>query len=193
MVAKEDVAAYLSERRALKARLSEAIGLEPGAFGEERFNALALELFAYQYRWMARYRRLCDAGGADPRTVTEWRRIPPVATTLFKRAELFAGPEGEIAHRFSTSGTTQGGKGTSCFSEDGLAVMARSEVVNAARMLFPDVARMHILVLAPSPAVAPQMIMAWGMARLIERFGTKESCFLVGAQGLDVPRLCGLL
>ncbi len=41
--------------------------------------------------------------------------------------------------------------------------------------------------------MAPQMIMAWGMARLIERFGTGASGFLIEGPTLDVGAVIGRL
>jgi len=206
------------------ARLNEAIGQAPEAFGEELFAELALELFGHQYASMPRYRALCDSRGAAPSRVTSWRSIPAVPTALFKTTRFFAGADDEIAHVFSTSGTSAGpgSRGKACFSALGLDLMARSEVVNAQRMLFPDADNPRrkpgadpgasraqtpaqagrrprrkpgadpfhvILVLAPPPEAAPEMIMAWGMARLIEHFGAEGSGFLVGKEGLDVPGL----
>jgi len=179
------------DRTALVGELHEAIGLPDGQLAEGEFNALALKLFAHQYRHMGPYRNLCDSRGVAPGKVSDWTLVPPVPTTAFRELILFAGPDGEAAHTFSTSGTTQGvSKGRSCFSKDGLALMERSILVNAKRMLLPDVRRkIHILVLAPSPKAAPQMIMAWGMSRLIRHFGTRKSRFLIGREGLDVPVL----
>ena len=51
------------------------------ASSEERFNALALDLFALQHRYNATYRRLCDASGVSPGTVLGWEAIPTVPTS----------------------------------------------------------------------------------------------------------------
>lgn len=179
-------------RAGLGARLRKAMKSED--WGEEEFNRRALELFSYQYDQMQAYRSLCDTRGATPATLTEWAEIPAVPTSLFKGTRLACGPPAEIASVFSTSGTSDAlAKGKSHFSLDGLTLMRQSIITNARRMLFPDVKRIHILVLAPSPELAPQMIMAWGMARLLEEWGTKESRFLVSKDGLDIPSLMRLL
>jgi hypothetical protein len=158
------------------------------------FNQLALQLFAWQYARMQPYRRLCDSRGLTPETVKQWQAVPPVPTAMFKQMTLFAGAQSEIQQSFSTSGTTgTGEKGRSHFSALGLRLMETSIRLNASKMLFPDEEKMHILVLAPSPQMAPEMIMAWGMQRLIEHFGTDQSRFLIGKEGLDVPLLVQLL
>ena len=180
------------DRAALKQRLHEAIGAQD--WDDRKFTSLALELFAHQYEYMEPYRRLCNARRTTPDTVTEWVKIPPVPTTLFKQTRLACGPPEQIAAVFTTSGTSEGlAKGKSHFSAGGLELMKQSILTNASKMLFPDVGEMHILVLAPSTELAPQMIMAWGMARLVEHWGTDQSGFLVGKEGLQVPRLLELL
>jgi hypothetical protein len=162
---------------------------------EGSFDEAAADLFRFQWERNPAYRALCQARGVGPDSLTDSRQIPAVATRFFKRTTLFAGLPGQAAASFSTSGTSGGpsNKGRSYFSAAGLDLMETGIVANARAMLFPDVERTHILVLAPSPQAAPEMIMAWGMDRLIRHFGTPESGFLVGPQGLDVPGLLGKL
>ncbi|MBM4352442.1 MAG: long-chain fatty acid--CoA ligase [Deltaproteobacteria bacterium] len=175
--------------------LGEAIEAPEGYLDEKQFDGLALRLFAHQYEAMPAYRALCNARGGMPETVRGWRAIPAVSTSLFRTTAFFAGSDDAVAAVFATSGTTGGetNRGRSHFSTPGLELMEAGIVVNARRMLFPDIDRSHILVLAPSPELAPQMIMAWGMDRLIRHFGTPESRFLIGRSGLDVPLLVDLL
>lgn len=185
---------YQAQKRELHQALTQAVELPAEDFGEALFDELSMRLFEWQYRHVDAYRRLCDSRGRTPGTVDHWRQVPAVATATFKQLMLFAGPESEVAHAFATSGTTQGdNRGRSYFSAPGLALMETSIRVNAARMLFPDNRQTHILVLAPSPQLAPEMIMAWGMERLLDRFGTKESRFLIEEDGLDVGLMVGLL
>jgi len=178
------------ERRGIAEMLRAEIIADAGEWDSDTFEEMALALFRHQYKHMAPYRRLCDSRGATPDRIDRSRDIPPVPTSMYKSIPLFAGPESDVAQVFTTSGTTGADrKGESRFSKDGLDLMERSIVVNARRMLFPDIERLRILVLAPPPALAPRMIMAWGMERLIRRFGTDGSRFMVGPHGLDVPGL----
>ena len=185
---------FLKAGQSLKRELHRAFGLTEKKFDAKRFDALALKLFAHQYAYLEPYRNLCKARGVSAASIAGFRDIPAVPTSAFKQVKLLCGPATEPAHVFTTSGTSLGDrKGNAYFSTHGLGLMERSILVNAGRMLFPDVKRMHILVLAPSPAAAPQMIMAWGMEKLIEHFGTPKSRFLVGTDGLNVPALLTLL
>lgn len=156
----------------------------------ERFNSLALEVFEYQYRSIKPYRRLCQHKDKTPETVQSWSEIPAVPADSFKQFTLFTGPPDEIAKTFRSSGTTDSHNSSrSHFSAAGLELMNTAIAVNAGRMLFPDNRRSRILALAPSPEIAPQMIMVHGMNQMIGRFGDDGSRFCIGAQGLDVKSL----
>lgn len=161
-----------------------------------RRDLLALQLariHALRDPWA---RRLCALRGLDPATIERVEDWPGVPTEAFKRRELHVMPA-RVVRRFSTSGTSRGeaARGTACYSEDDLRLMDAAIDVNAARFLFPDsgTRRTRILILAPSPAAAPAMIMAYGMDRLRVRYGARRSEFLVGPGGLDVPRLLSLI
>src|SRR3954454_3632600 len=71
----------------------------------DSFADLALAAFAWQFERVEPYRRLCERRGVSPRTVTDWRQVPPVPPAAFKTLTLAAAPAVEI---FRSSGTTQG-------------------------------------------------------------------------------------
>ncbi|HEY4573903.1 MAG TPA: long-chain fatty acid--CoA ligase, partial [Thermoanaerobaculia bacterium] len=71
----------------------------------DSFADLALAAFAWQFERVEPYRRLCERRGVSPRTVTDWRQVPPVPTAAFKTLTLAAAPAQEI---FRSSGTTSG-------------------------------------------------------------------------------------
>ena len=56
------------------------------------FEELALAAFAWQFERIEPYRRLCERRGRAPRTVTDWRQVPPVPTAAFKTLTLAAEP-----------------------------------------------------------------------------------------------------
>ena len=74
---------------------------------ESEFNALALELFALQFRHNAAYRRLCEARGVTPEVIEHWIQIPAVPTTAFKDLELSCIPSEKRTAIFHSSGTTE--------------------------------------------------------------------------------------
>jgi hypothetical protein len=160
----------------------------------ERFNALALALFRWHLESMPRYRAFCARRVRDPRSLRDYRAIPPLPVEAFKHGDLSAASNSEIVHRFSTSGTARRGpdparRGVSAFDRDALEVMDVAIAHNAARYLFADGVRCRVMVLAPHPDTAPHMIMAHGMRHLMGSFGDEGSGFFAGKDGLDLPRL----
>jgi hypothetical protein len=80
----------------------------------DRFEDLALAIFAHQFARCAPYRDFATRRGATPDTVADWRDVPAVPIVAFKRADLTCG----VPQRtFLSSGTTQvrrRGRGTCC-------------------------------------------------------------------------------
>ena len=117
-----------------------------------------------------------------------WQQAVP--TALFKRRRLYWGADESIQTEFSSSGTSDPNRRSrASYSQRGLGLMNQAIDLAAERMLFPEGRSTRLLVMAPSPSQAPEMIMAHGMARLIERFGLPGSRFLMGPEGLDTTGL----
>lgn len=167
-----------------------------GSESEQRLCGLAFELARLHHQRIPIYRKLCEMRGVDLDRVQRLEDLPAVSSDAFKRAELHIKP-GAVVHRFTSSGTSGGEnkKGIACFSGDDFSLMDVAVDVNAERFLFPDHAERKtlILILAPSPDIAPQMIMVYGMKRLRDNYGMEGSDFLIGPQGLDFPRLVNSL
>ncbi|MCL7965412.1 MAG: hypothetical protein M8858_08340 [marine benthic group bacterium] len=76
-------------------------------WSEDKFTTLAQQIFAFQFEYCTPYRNYCSVRGVSPRSVHDWRRIPPVPTEAFRHVELrTTSTPGEL--RFRTSGTTRG-------------------------------------------------------------------------------------
>ena len=76
--------------------------------------------------------------------------------------------------------------------EDGTRLVFGANKKMTASYLFPDFEegkRCRILILAPSPQLAPSMGMAIGMDQTRTHFGTEDSIFLLGKSGIDVKNL----
>ncbi len=69
------------------------------------FEARSLELFRYQYRHNAVYRRFCDLLGRTPGQVTHLEQIPFLPVEMFKRHRVVSAPPPYDAE-FLSSGTT---------------------------------------------------------------------------------------
>jgi anaerobic magnesium-protoporphyrin IX monomethyl ester cyclase len=155
----------------------------------DAFNRLALEVFALQYRYLPLYRRYCERRGATPADISSWEEIPSLPTDCFKVAALTLLPEHTV-RTFMTSGTTRSEeRGKVLYDEGGLKLMDATIEEAATAFLFPDGVKNTILIIAPSPEMAPHMVMAYGMNNLKEHFGLPGSRFLVGADGFEVQDL----
>ncbi len=160
------------------------------------FDALALELFAWQYAKNAPYREFCAAKGVAPEQVTDWRQIPAFPTDAFKSAIVTSFPIEQAVMAQLTSGTTAIQRGQIFRDELGRELVLAANRAMTAAYLFPDFAdgrRCRVLILAPSPEMAPSMGMAIGMEETRRHFGTPDSRFLLDFSGLDIKNLIAAL
>jgi len=122
-----------------------------GKIENEKWNALAGELFAWQFAQVPAYRRLCQAHGVTPENLASWGEIPAVPQQLFKETMLYAHGSVSPAAIYVTSGTTTGQPGRQhLLSTD----IYRAVAVEGARRtgLLTDTAELHFL--TPSPKEA---------------------------------------
>ena len=152
---------------------------------DERFQALALELFRYQQAHNPAYRRLCDAFGVEASEVGHWREIPPVPTGAFKQARLACFPEADEVRAFRSSGTTTGRPGV--LHLDTLALYEASLLATFGAYVCPDVEEIDFAVLEASSESAPHSSLAWMFEIAARRWGRRTQ-FLVGDDGWDPAR-----
>jgi len=160
------------------------------------FDELALELFAWQYARNTPYREFCDAKSLTPDAVTDWRQIPAFPTDAFKTAIVTSFPPEQAVMAQLTSGTTAIQRGEIFRDATGRELVLAANRAMTAAWLFPDFAlgqRCRILILAPSPEMAPSMGMAIGMEETRRHFGTSDSRFLLDFSGLDIKALIAAL
>ena len=106
-------------------------------------------------------------------------------TEVFKSVSLALHPEAQAA-LFKTSGTSnETERGCVGYDAGGLALMDATIDTAGKAFLFPDGVEPVFLIMAPPPAAVPEMVMAYGMNRLIHSFGRPESRFLIGREGFD--------
>ncbi|HAK59120.1 MAG TPA: acyl-protein synthetase [Nitrospiraceae bacterium] len=161
---------------------------------EARFIELARREFELQYHTVDAYREFCDRKGMSPDTVQRWEQIPAVPSLAFKKFIVASFPVAVAEHAYFTSGTTDPARKGKIY-RDAAAV----DLINSAngfltrRYIFPDKERMKILLMTPSPKMAPGMGMAIGLERVRTEFGTPESTYLITPLGLDVELLISSL
>jgi len=133
------------------------------------FEALALAIHDFQRRWNEPYARFC-ATRPEP---TTWRDIPAAPLAAFKRYRLSCVPPECIGKTFLTSGTTSETRGAHHFHTTALYESAL--LAGWRRLGLP---RLPQVVLAPSPAEAPQSSLSHMMATLAsESDAPQRWCF----------------
>lgn len=160
------------------------------------FEALALEMFAYQYGANPPYRQFCDARGMTPEDVTHWQQIPAFPTDAFKNELVMSFPQEQAVMAQLTSGTTANKRGQIFRDELGRELIFAANREMTAAYLFPDQDELEaqqrkcrVLILAPSPQMAPSMGMAMGMEETRVRFGADNSQFLLNKSGIDIKAM----
>lgn len=137
------------------------------------FDALALEVFAFQFERNAAYRAFCERKERTPDRIAHWTEIPAVPASAFKQLALTCFPPDDAVVEFRTSGTTQGCSGRHLFKT--LELYDAAIKPNFAAYLFPDGERMPLLSLVsddPHSSLA-HMIRVLG-GRCVERLESVE-------------------
>jgi hypothetical protein len=145
------------------------------AAGEDAFNALALELFAFQFEEVLIYRRLCKRRGIEPASIQHWRDIPALPTVAFKEYEVTCLAEGERTHEFRSSGTTGQTPSRHYHNAASLALYEASLLPWFARQFFGGGEVM--LFLTPPPAQAGHSSLVHMFKTVREKFGGAGSQF----------------
>lgn len=161
-----------------------------GAPDDDRFAMLLLKGFALQYESVPAYRSVCDAFGITPDSIDRWEDIPAVSS--FPHAERLRHISPHFAaERFRAGRTVDLSHTRGPFFPDSATTLMQRlvQTSEAKRLLFPDCERLRLLLVTPTPLMAPGMVMASGLARFRHEFGGTGSAFLIGFRGFDAVRL----
>jgi Acyl-protein synthetase, LuxE len=156
----------------------------------DRFEKLALDVFAHQFAHSAAYRQYCLGRGHTPDTVADWAAIPPVPIVAFKRADLCCG---EAVRTFLSSGTTEGPAHRSRHSVPDLRLSERAAVAGLRQFLFPDLARMRLLSLIHRAEDLPDSSLAQMIAWAMEHFAEANSRYAVTSDGVAFDEMVDAL
>jgi len=128
-----------------------------------------------------------------PGDIDRWEDIPLVYNDVFKTHLVASFPLEKSVMACLTGGTTSlTQRGRIFRDEDGKRLVFSANRVMTGSYLFPDFEagrRCRILILAPSPEMAPSMGMAIGMEQTRQAFGTPDSMFLLGKSGIHINEL----
>ena len=164
----------------------------PPADLELAFNALALQLFAYQFRHNLAFQRYCQQQGKTVRTVKHWRDIPAVPIDAFKDLTLSCLPPEDCERVFMTSGTTRADtKGRHYHPH--LNVYDLSMQLHFVQRFMHGDKRLRMGILFPTEEMMPNSSLAHYLALAINTFGAEGSRYFVSSEGLDIDALCSTL
>ena len=168
----------MTTRAELKARIEALIAtFEAGQpVDAAARDGLIEDLAAWQARRIPEYGRL-QRHGAWP---------PALPTDVFRFRRIAAHPEEEDLRVFRSSGTTSSERSIHVYCDlDLYDVSARAA---ARHMLFPDVDKMRLVILAPHEDEAPDSSLEYMLARFADWFGT-ECAWVWRRDALDLELL----
>ncbi len=162
----------------------------PGATDAE-FEAMALRVFAHQFRHNEPYRRFALRRGRTPLAVRRWRDIPAVPIKAFKDLTLSCCPPEAAERVFMTSGTTGDTRGRSYHPT--MAVWDRAMLDNFRHRVMRGRAAIRMGLLFPDDEALPNSSLARYLTLARRAFGTAGSAVFVGPSGLDLSGLLAAL
>jgi hypothetical protein len=137
--------------------------------GDETFDRLACDLARHQARHVPALASAFARGGIDPRTIERAESIPALPTDVFRLRRVAVHPEAEDVRVFATSGTTGAQRGRHPFRA--LETYRRGALAWGSRALWPDEARLRVVLLAADEQTAPESSLTYMLARFAERHG----------------------
>jgi hypothetical protein len=148
-----------------------------------RRDALLGDLARYQSSRVAPYAQLCAAQVTS--LAEDW--APALPTDVFRYARVSSFSASEDTHVFRTSGTSSGPRGVHAFRD--LALYDAAAQAHARRMLFPDVDRMTLIMLAEHPARARESSLSYMLGRFEAWFSTAPATWCLRDGSLDTDAL----
>ena len=156
---------------------------------DERFNELALREFELHFQTVEPYSSFCRDKGVTPKNISRWEEIPAVPSMAFKKFVMTSFPPDKAEHAYFTSGTTDPlQKGKIMRDKAGVELINAANGLLTREYVFPDCERMRMLLMVPSPKMAPGMGMAVGLEQVRLMFAA-ESEYLITPLGLNLELL----
>jgi Acyl-protein synthetase, LuxE len=151
-----------------------------GHLNEGDFNAIALDIFRFQFERNEIFRRYADAIGADPGKVIHYSQVPFLPVSFFKTAPVVTGislPE----KIFFSSGTT----GTERSRHNILDLSVYDEsLVKGFEGFYGLIETYNIFALTPDPQQKPDSSLIYMISKWILKSKSKASGFYLDRQGV---------
>lgn len=157
---------------------------------ENLFNELALKEFEYQYYANEVYQGFCKKLDVKPGPIDGWEEIPIVPSRAFKDHIIASFPIDKLELAYMTGGTMDAQKRGKIYRDKrAVDLVFKANTLMTKSFLFPDVEKMKILLMSPSPKTVPLMGMAIGLEQTRLNFGTEDSMYLITPKGLRIKEL----
>src|SRR5258708_32402075 len=121
----------------------------------QRYDELALELFALPFRANEPYRKFCRFRETTPGCIKHWSEIPAVPTSSFKELDFTSLPPSARTRTFESSGTTAAVRSRHHHSAESLALYETSLLPWFKSHLLADRDRIGVVSLTPPGQAAP--------------------------------------
>jgi hypothetical protein len=152
----------------------------------ESFDALACDIARYQAEAGNGLDRLLAARRLAPDDLERSADIPAIPTDAFKLRRIACHAEADDVATFRTSGTTVGSRGQHRMRTT--ATYELAAITWARELLVPDARPMHLLLVAPEPAQAPDSSLGF-MLGLFARHFALAHAWLVDEARLRIEAL----
>lgn len=144
------------------------------------FNDLVLAAFAFQYRQIEPYRRLCQEHQVGPGKVTQWTQIPPVPALAYKSLRLESAPAKETFRSSGTTGTRRS------VHYHGFPQLYRQTIdATFPRACLRDLQQPPMLSLIPARQQLPDSSLSFMVDHVLETFGAPDSRVAFARRGVD--------
>ena len=148
------------------------------SLADEKFNALAVELFALQFNYNTSYRKLCEARRITPDLVSHWTQIPTVPTAAFKEFEMTSLPPDQRTRVFYSSGTTEQRPSKHFHNAESLAVYEASLWEWFKQNCGLPIADCRLLSLTPTAEHAPHSSLVHMFDFVSRKMGVDDNAFV---------------
>ena len=152
---------------------------------DDEFSELTLELLSQQRTSNPFLDRFYSQVSSS--NLRDWRSIPGLPTSAFKRTVIRSFPEDKTLTYFQTSGTTELESGRHFFET--LEFYEAAILPNFKTHLLPDQGRLPMLILTPPPEEAPHSSLVHMMNVVLREYGTDKSDYFLRGNRLQVDDL----
>ena len=163
---------------------------DPG--DDDAFDALAREVFDYQYQRVPMYRRFCDARGVRPGSIRSWTEVPALPADAFKYDLCSVEHPARV---FASSGTSLGPDKRSKHALGSLVTYQASAARWFDTMVLADSpGALSVLVIGPTAASHPLSSLGQMFSWIVERCSSGDSLVAFDTEGrVDIDAALGWL